>query len=141
MELHTLGEGNLYGETAIHEAARALTGWRVTELGTAQFAPWRHDRTQKTVLGVSGALDDERLVRLLDVTASDNDSRWRAANVGAMAPAAFDGGESFVPSLRSVPSYVLQGDPRLRDFAGAQRRITDRAQLYAQQARPAARWR
>ena len=65
MELHTLGEGNLYGERDIQEAARALTGWRVTKLGTAQFAPWRHDRTQKTVLGVSGAMDDEQLVRLL----------------------------------------------------------------------------
>ena len=65
MELHTLGEGNLYGETDIQEAARALTGWRVTKLGTAQFAPWRHDRTQKTVLGVSGTLDDAQLVRLL----------------------------------------------------------------------------
>lgn len=65
MELHTLGEGNLYGETDIQEAARALTGWRVTREATAQFVPRRHDRGEKTVLGVSGALDDEQLVRLL----------------------------------------------------------------------------
>ena len=77
---------------------------------------------------------DGWLGRLLDVTASDNDSRWRAANVGEMSPAAFDGGESFVPSLRSVPSYVLQTDPWLRDSISAQRRTTDWAQLYAQQA-------
>lgn len=80
------------------------------------------------------AVRDGWLGRLLDVTASDNDSRWRSANVGEIAPAAFDGGDSFVPSLRSVPSYVLQGDPRLGRSVSAQRRITDWAQLYAQQA-------
>ncbi|MBM4411107.1 MAG: DUF1800 domain-containing protein, partial [Chloroflexi bacterium] len=30
MELHTLGEGNVYTEKDIQEAARALTGWRIT---------------------------------------------------------------------------------------------------------------
>jgi uncharacterized protein (DUF1501 family) len=80
------------------------------------------------------AVRDGWLGRLLDVTAHDSDSSWRSANVGAMAPAAFDGGDTFVPSLQSVPSYVLQGDPRLRRSVSADRRIGDWAQLYAQQA-------
>jgi uncharacterized protein (DUF1800 family) len=65
MELHTLGEGNLYGEPDIKGAARALTGWSVTRDATARFVPRRHDRAEKTVLGVSGTLDDAQLVRLL----------------------------------------------------------------------------
>lgn len=65
MELHTLGEGNGYTETDIKEAARALTGWRLTEAGEAIFRRTEHDPGTKTVLGKSGQFNDADVVRLL----------------------------------------------------------------------------
>ncbi len=56
MELFCLGVGNGYTETDVKEAARALTGWRITPKG-ATFDPKRHDAGTKTLLGVTGALD------------------------------------------------------------------------------------
>ena len=71
LELHTLGEGVEYTEADIKEAARALTGWVVSNgrrddlpIG-AHFFPPRHDGGAKTFLGVSGALDDEDVVEVL----------------------------------------------------------------------------
>ena len=74
------------------------------------------------------------LGRLLDLTQREEDSRWRAVNVGAAAPLALAAEDSFVPSVESVPAYVLQGDPRLARSQRAERRITDWTQLYAEQA-------
>ena len=80
MELHTLGEGNVYTEKDIQEAARALTGWRITtevipkELqDTKKFpmptgvalVPNRFDSGRKTFLGVTGNLNDQDVIRLL----------------------------------------------------------------------------
>lgn len=65
MELHTLGEGNGYTETDIKEAARALTGWRLTEDGASVFRIREHDAGIKTVLGKTGALDDAGVIGLL----------------------------------------------------------------------------
>ena len=65
MELHTLGEGNGYTETDIKEAARALTGWRLTETGEALFRRTEHDPGTKTVLGKTGQFNDADVVRLL----------------------------------------------------------------------------
>lgn len=56
MELFTLGVGGGYTETDVKEAARALTGWRLTGNGSA-FDPKRHDDGTKTLLGVTGNLD------------------------------------------------------------------------------------
>lgn len=65
MELFTLGVGN-YSERDVQEAARALTGWRVDRAaGTAEPMPRWHDDGAKTVLGVTGALDDRGLVDVL----------------------------------------------------------------------------
>jgi uncharacterized protein (DUF1800 family) len=65
MELFTLGVGH-YSETDVREAARALTGWRVDRAAaTATPAPKQHDDGGKTVLGVTGDLDDRALVDLL----------------------------------------------------------------------------
>ena len=74
------------------------------------------------------------LGRLLDATHHDRDSRWKAANVGAAAPLSLATEKTFVPSLHSVPAYVLQVDPRLAGSPAADRRITDWASLYARQA-------
>ena len=75
---------------------------------------------------------DGWLGRLLDVTKQDSSALWRAANVGAAAPLSLASQRSFVPSLDSVPAYVLQTDPRLP--LQGDRRVTDWGRLYAQQA-------
>jgi uncharacterized protein (DUF1800 family) len=65
MELFTLGVGH-YSETDVREAARALTGWRVDRAhATAAPMAEQHDDGSKTVLGVTGDLDDRSLVDLL----------------------------------------------------------------------------
>lgn len=65
MELFTLGVGH-YSEADVREAARALTGWKVDRAAaTAAPVPGQHDDGRKTVLGVTGDLDDRGLVDLL----------------------------------------------------------------------------
>lgn len=61
MELFALGRGH-YGERDVQEAARAFTGWQVRDGRFREFAPW-HDGGTKTVLGVTGPLRGEDVVR------------------------------------------------------------------------------
>jgi uncharacterized protein (DUF1800 family) len=65
MELHTLGHGDGYTEDDIHEAARALTGWRIGPDGLAVFRRHFHDTGLKTVLGRTGNFDDADVVAIL----------------------------------------------------------------------------
>ena len=77
MELHTLGEGNGYTEDDIQEGARALTGWTLKQIGTspvgtntyhpseAAFLSNRHDDTEKTFLGRTGAWGYEDVVDII----------------------------------------------------------------------------
>lgn len=58
MELFTLGHGNGYTERDVKEGARTLTGWFIGPGGTADIAPAHHDATVKTVMGVTGDLDE-----------------------------------------------------------------------------------
>lgn len=58
MELFTLGHGNGYTEGDVREGARALTGWFIGHGGQADVAPAHHDGTPKTVMGVTGDLDE-----------------------------------------------------------------------------------
>ena len=52
LELFTMGTSpQLYTETDIREAARALTGWVVDGFNRPYFEPTRHDEGVKTVLG------------------------------------------------------------------------------------------
>jgi uncharacterized protein (DUF1800 family) len=64
MELFTLGVGH-YTEADVKEAARALTGWKVTPEG--QFADWPagHDDGTKTLLGRTGRWTGDDVVRIL----------------------------------------------------------------------------
>ena len=67
MELLSLGEGN-YTEEDVQEAARALTGAGLVKLrnvDTYRFAPGRHDRGEKTILGVTGRHDPAALATIL----------------------------------------------------------------------------
>lgn len=56
MELFALGHGNGYTESDVREGARALTGWVIRD-GQSSLVHKRHDAGDKTVLGVTGALD------------------------------------------------------------------------------------
>jgi uncharacterized protein (DUF1800 family) len=58
LELFTLGHGNGYSEQDVKDGARALTGWTINRAGQAQKVPARHDAAVKTVLGVTGDLDE-----------------------------------------------------------------------------------
>ena len=59
IELFTLGHGNGYTEQDVRDGARALTGWTVARGGaSARFVTARHDSGSKTVLGVTGNLDE-----------------------------------------------------------------------------------
>ena len=70
------------------------------------------------------------LGRLLDATRHEQNSAWRAANIGNEQPASLDSRASFVPSLGSVPAYVLQTDTRFP--AEGSRRTQAFVQLHAQ---------
>ena len=58
MELFALGHGDGYTEQDVREGARALTGWRIEADGTTVLRPKLHDDGVKTMLGVTGNLDD-----------------------------------------------------------------------------------
>ncbi len=52
--------------------------------------------------------------RLLDATKYEQASMWRAANIGSQEAFSLRSKSSFVPSLGSVPDYVLQTDNSFR---------------------------
>jgi uncharacterized protein (DUF1800 family) len=57
MELFTLGHGDGYTEDDVREGARALTGWVIRPSGETSIMPRRHDRTAKTIFGVTRNFD------------------------------------------------------------------------------------
>ena len=58
MELFTLGHGNGYTEDDVRQGARALTGWVIRPAaGQTMVVPRRHDRTAKTIFGVTRNFD------------------------------------------------------------------------------------
>jgi uncharacterized protein (DUF1800 family) len=57
MELFTLGHGNGYTEDDVRQGARALTGWVIRPNGQTMMLPKRHDRTAKTIFGVTRNFD------------------------------------------------------------------------------------
>jgi uncharacterized protein (DUF1800 family) len=62
MELFSLGIGN-YTEADIREAAKAFTGWEISER-KARFDPAKHDDSEKTVLGQKGKWQGADIVRI-----------------------------------------------------------------------------
>ncbi len=76
MELFTLGVGH-YTEKDVKEAARALTGWKVT-LKTFRSVAADHDDGEKTILGRKGRFSGNDLVRmLLEHPATSRRLAWR----------------------------------------------------------------
>ena len=73
LELHTLGVDGGYTQDDVINVARAFTGWTIDpRQGSFRFAPLRHDRGAKTVLGetirAGGGIGDGE--RVLDILAS-----------------------------------------------------------------------
>jgi uncharacterized protein (DUF1800 family) len=93
MELFTLGIGH-FTEADVQGAARALTGWGVTDK-TFRFASARHDDKEITVLGHRGQLaGDELLALLIDNPATARRLAWRICTMffgeGVVSDAALD---------------------------------------------------
>ncbi|HSG73052.1 MAG TPA: DUF1800 domain-containing protein [Planctomycetaceae bacterium] len=63
LELFTLGIGH-YDETDVKEAARALTGWTVTD-DEFEYRPDFHDESEKDILGQKRSWDGDQLLELL----------------------------------------------------------------------------
>jgi uncharacterized protein (DUF1800 family) len=82
MELFTLGHGNGYTERDVKEGARALTGWFIGPGGKADIAPTHHDSTPKTVMGVTGDLDEANFCDV--VLGQPNSARFVAAKLWRM---------------------------------------------------------
>lgn len=60
LELFSLGEGH-YGEADVREAARALSGYRLTAEWKLKVDPRRHDPNPKTILGRTANFDGSSL--------------------------------------------------------------------------------
>jgi uncharacterized protein (DUF1800 family) len=76
MELFTLGVGH-YTEQDVKEAARCLTGWKLT-LGRFRHWPPDHDDGEKTILGRKGRWNGDDLVGLLlEHPATSRRLAWR----------------------------------------------------------------
>jgi uncharacterized protein (DUF1800 family) len=76
MELFTLGIGH-FSEQDVKEAARALTGWTVSD-GKFRVDRGQHDRDEKTILGRNGAWQGDDLVKLLlENPATSRRLAWR----------------------------------------------------------------
>lgn len=123
LELFALGHGDGYTEQDVREGARALTGWRINPDGSTVLRPTRHDNGVKTMLGVTGNLDEKGYcdAALAPVAAPKYlATRMYGQLVSDHAPtvAAVSTAVAGYGSGRSIPGLVtaLLGSP---DFAGA----------------------
>jgi hypothetical protein len=77
MELFSMGVGN-YTESDVREAARALTGWTVTDEGVFDDNSAAHDSGQKSILGKKGKWKGDDLVAMvLEHPATARRVAWR----------------------------------------------------------------
>jgi uncharacterized protein (DUF1800 family) len=94
LELFSLGEG-LYSEVDVTEAARALTGYKLTSNGQLELSANRHDPGLKTVLGRTAPFEAASLASWLACQAATSrhiTSRlWRALVGPLPSPARLDG--------------------------------------------------
>jgi uncharacterized protein (DUF1800 family) len=90
LELFSLGEGH-YSERDVREAARALTGYRLTAESRLELDPRRHDPGPKTILGRTAAFDGVSLAGWLakqPATARHITTRLWLRRVGTPPPPA-----------------------------------------------------
>ncbi|MBC8173305.1 MAG: DUF1800 domain-containing protein [Chitinophagales bacterium] len=65
LELFSLGEGNIYTEQDIKEAARAFTGWTVNKKGEYEFVKDDHDFGEKVFFGKKGNFTGEEILDII----------------------------------------------------------------------------
>lgn len=65
MELFTLGVSGGYTQNDVHNAALALTGFKLRPDGTVSYLPEMHDDSQKTLLGHTGDLNYQDVIRIV----------------------------------------------------------------------------
>lgn len=65
LELFTLGQGNLYSEQDIKEAARAFTGWTSKFNGEFYFRKEWHDFGSKTFMGKTGNFNGDEILDIV----------------------------------------------------------------------------
>jgi uncharacterized protein (DUF1800 family) len=90
LELFSLGEGN-YGEADVREAAKALSGYQLSDEGRMVLNPRRHDAGRKTILGRNANFDAPNLAAWLaaqPATARHICGRLWLAVVGPLPPPA-----------------------------------------------------
>jgi uncharacterized protein (DUF1800 family) len=109
MELFSLGEGS-YTEEDVKEAARALTGRGTSGKGEYEFRKRQHDDGAKTVLGVTGALDGDRLIDIL--LEHDACPRWVARRMITW----FEGVEPDAARLGEYARFLRAQDFEIRPF-------------------------
>jgi uncharacterized protein (DUF1800 family) len=109
MELYSLGVGN-YSEDDVKNAARALTGRGTNLRGDYEFRRKQHDAGEKTILGVQGALDGDRLVEIL--LAQPACARWVAKKLITY----FEGVEPSPERLEEYARFLRQGDYAIQPF-------------------------
>jgi uncharacterized protein (DUF1800 family) len=125
MELFTLGHGNGYTERDVKEGARALTGWFIGPGGKADISPAHHDSTAKTVMGVTGDLDEANFCDV--VLGQPNSAPFVAAKLWRMLASDTDPSATTLDRLVSAygPGRDLKAltkavllDPEFTDRAG-----------------------
>jgi uncharacterized protein (DUF1800 family) len=125
MELFTLGHGNGYTEQDVKEGARALTGWFIGHGGKADIAAGQHDGTTKTVMGVTGDLDEANFCDI--VLGQPNSAPFVAAKLWRMLASDSDPSTAALDRLVSAygPTRDLKAltkaillDPEFADRAG-----------------------
>lgn len=109
MELFSLGEGN-YTEADVKDAARALTGRGMAKDGRFEFNAKQHDDGEKTVLGVTGPLDGDRLIDIL--LQQDACPRWVARRLIAW----FEGVEPEAARLDEYARFLREQEFGIRPF-------------------------
>ena len=125
MELFTLGHGNGHSEDDVRQGARALTGWFIGPGGKAEIATAHHDSTDKTVMGVTGDLDESDFCNI--VLSQPNSAHFVASKLWRMLASDSDPSapmlgrlvSAYGPGrdLKSLTKAILL-DPEFADRAG-----------------------
>jgi hypothetical protein len=137
MALFTLGHGIGYSEEDVRQGARALTGWFIGPGGKAEIATVHHDSTDKTVMGVTGDLDESGFCNI--VLSQPNSAHFVASKLWRMLASDSDPSaptlgrlvSAYGPGrdLKSLTKAILL-DPRVRRPRGHRgqhpRRVADR---------------
>jgi hypothetical protein len=109
MELFSLGVGN-YTEEDIKQAARALTGRSTTREDEYEYRKGAHDDGDKTVLGVTGKLDGDDLVKIL--LQQDACPRYVARKMITY----FEGVEPDKARLEEYATFLRKNDFKIQPF-------------------------